>query len=224
MADANVLRANGRLVLTAGLLGATLLAAVVTGTLQHQYVVHPYWLNRLGLVNGPMLRSWRVIKVIPTVAFTKGQGNVLGVTWKIVLFVGALEAFAGTRKAVLAFVATNIVGYLGAYLAIAWPLALAGHAWGKYWYHAGDVGASAGCYGAGIVLTQLLPPPWRWITLSGLLLYFATTLQWGRPLQIWDVEHLCALGIGLLIGLWWRRVNLASRGAASAIAFAPGQP
>jgi len=189
----------------------------VTGTPRHPVVTHPDWLNRLGLVNGPQLLSWRVIKLIPAVAFTKHRGNVVGALWKIVLFVGAVEALAGTRRALAAFVATSVAGYLVAYLAIARPPAALGHAWGRIWFHAGDLGSSAGCYGAGIVLAHLLPAPWRWLTLGGPLLSVLTTLHPDRAPSIWDVEHARALACGLRLGVWWRRSAPVARGVALAL-------
>jgi len=174
---------------------AILLVTAATGTMTRP--ITPALLARWGFGLDD-LRSGRLYLLVLTPFQVYRPFMVLTITASLLLFLGACEYLLGTRRAVIAFWLTNVTGYLGAFLLL-WPFAAAGYGWAGRLAHGPDVGASAAGFGAVGTVIPFLPPAYRRVTFIGLVAYLLALLVAGR--HIWDVEHLVAFPVGLLLGM-----------------------
>ena len=122
---------------------------------------------------------------------------VITISASMLLAVGACEVVLGTRRTVLAAWGSILAGYVGTYLLL-WPATTAGWPWAVRMTSHADVGASAMIFGALGALVPNLPRAYRqrafwavWIYLVGMLVL---------EFKVWDINHLLAYPVGLLIG------------------------
>ncbi|WP_435854870.1 rhomboid-like protein [Streptomyces triculaminicus] len=77
-------------------------------------------------------------------------------------------------------------------------LAIESHSAPRSMKHVVDIGVSYGLAGAVGILTYRMPRPWRWLYLTGAVLFFAVPLTTGGTFT--DAGHAIALALGL--ALW----------------------
>lgn len=184
--------------LTLGLLALLVACGAVTGSLWHPAAASTLLAEvGYGLPALRMGRPWTLLTGIP---FALYPWMILTIAFIIVLFVGVYELQAGTVRAAVVFLTTQVGGTYLAVAAVIQPLAAQGWPLAVDWARRLDVGASAGAYGCAGALTAGLPYPWRIVTRIGLVAFLVAQLATSR--QVWDVEHLVAAPLGILLGEW----------------------
>src|SRR5690349_9726758 len=148
-----------RVPLTLALLGIMLACAVVSGAWRHSLLASGL-LQRVGY-GLPALRAWRLWTLVAGIPFALFPWMLLTIAFIIVIFVGPYEYIAGTARAAIVFLATQIGGALLTATAVIWPLAALGFSWPARLSHELDVGASAGAYGCCGAITAHLPRRWQ---------------------------------------------------------------
>ncbi len=185
-----------RVPFTLGVLALMLACGLATGTLWRPAADSALL---VGVGYGlPALRAgrpWTLVAGIPFALYPWMIATIAGI---VALFVGAYEWRGGTTRAVLVFLATQSGGSALAALAVVWPLASAGWPLATDWAGRLDVGASAGAYGCAGALTAQLPRRWRGWARGGLLAFLLGQLLVSH--RIWDIEHLLAAPLGILLG------------------------
>ena len=129
--------------------------------------------------------------------FALTPAQYLPVAGGAALLLGWSEWRLGTRRVVIAAVASHVVGVLLAALLLL-PLSNTGWGWAQRTADALDVGFSAGVLGAVGAASVTLRPPWRGRV--RLLLSLAVVVAFLYIGALWDLEHLLAVGFGLAIG------------------------
>ncbi len=121
----------------------------------------------------------------------------LSITAILLFFVGSCELLLRTKRTIMVFVVSHILGYLGTFVLLRALGRLGWKAAEALTVH-GDVGASNGAFGAIGAVLVFLPTTLR--TLGFLLLgaYLAGALIVGS--QVWDVQHIVALLTGVAFG------------------------
>ena len=140
-------------------------------------------------------RLWQLLVLTPFQAYQPHM--ILPILGSLLFFVGAAEYVLGTRRTLVAFWTTHVIGYVGAYLLL-WPLSAAGWGWAVSAAHDTDVGSSAASFGALAALIAFLPPAGRRAAFAAAATYLLSFLVLDR--RVWDVEHLIAFASGLGIG------------------------
>jgi phosphatidylglycerol lysyltransferase len=187
-----------RVPLTLALLGIMLACALVSGAWRHS-LAGSGLLQRVGY-GLPALRAWRLWTLVAGIPFTLFPWMLLTIAFIIVIFIGSYEYIAGTARAAIVFLATQIGGALLTATAVIWPLAALGFAWPMRLSHELDVGASAGAYGCFGAITAHLPRRWQTPARVAVLGFLA--FQLALTQRIWDPEHLLAALIGIGLGIW----------------------
>lgn len=181
---------------TLGLLALLLVCGVATGSLWRP-VATSVLLAQVGY-GPPALRAGRLWTLLTGIPFALYPWMVLTIAFIIGLFVGAYEYRAGTTRAAVVFLTAQIGGAYLAAVAVIQPLADRGWAPAIDWAGRLDVGASAGAYGCAGALTAGLPRRWRAVARVGLVAFLLGQLAVTR--RIWDVEHLLAAPLGIVLG------------------------
>lgn len=191
-------RAVTRCPVTFGLAGAILFVALVSGSLWRNLGDAPTLYDQVayGL---PPLREGRVWTVVTGAFFVPTLILYIPVVALLVVAAGFYEKRLGHWR-------TLVVVLGGQFLATAltslflWPFATSGWQWAALLANARDVGISAGGFAVFGALTAVIQPAWsrriRW-AVGGYLI--AMVLNSGL---LWDVEHLIAWILGVLLGPW----------------------
>ena len=133
----------------------------------------------------------------PGAFFALTPAQYLPVAGGAAFLLGWSEWRLGTRRVVIAAVASHLVGVLLAALLLL-PLSSTGWGWAQRTAEALDVGFSAGVLGAVAAASVTLRPPWRGRV--RLLLSLSVVVAFLYIGALWDLEHLLAVGFGLAIG------------------------
>ena len=190
-----------RLPFTLLMVVAILLVTAVTETMTEP--ITPENLNRWGFGLDD-LRAGRLYQLLLTPFQAYRPYMVLTITASLLLFLGTCEYVLGTRRALIAFWTTHVVGYLGAFLLL-WLLAAAGVGWAERTSRVPDVGASAAAFGAAGVVIPFLPSLYRRTAFTALAAYLLAYLVVDR--RVWDVEHMLAFPAGVLLGIGFLRTR-----------------
>lgn len=174
---------------------AILLVTTVTGTIHRP--ITPAQLRVWGWGLDAMQHG-QVIALLGAVFQANQPYVVLTITVSLLLFLGACEYLLGTWQAVLGFIVTHVVAYVGANLFL-WPFVVTGYGWASDLTRSADVGASAAAFGVAGMALPSLPPYLRKAAFALLVAYLIGALMISQ--QIWDIEHLIAFPAGLFLGL-----------------------
>ena len=126
------------------------------------------------------------------------------------VLVGFAELRLGTRRAALVTVGAQLAGVFGA-AGLLWLTRGHGWPWADETAQVLDVGFSAGALGAAAAATATLTSPWRGRLRAVLVAYgFVSFMYVG---MLWDLEHLLAIAVGLVLGpsMVGRRIALTAR-------------
>ncbi|HET7037896.1 MAG TPA: DUF2156 domain-containing protein [Thermomicrobiaceae bacterium] len=181
---------------TLALLATMLALGIATGSIRQQ-LPGTQLLARVGF-GLPALRHGQLYTLLACIPFALYPWMLATITLLVVLFMLPYEVVAGTRRAALVFLTCQLAGYLLAALLVAWPLSALGLGWGRYLASARDVGPSAGAFGAAAALVWYLPGRLRLPGGLALFAYLGGFLALTH--RVWDVEHLIAAALGLLLG------------------------
>ncbi len=181
------------------IVAAILIVTTVTGSIlrpltEEQYRVWGYGFDTL--------ERWRWQALILTMFQVSRPYVVLTVSATLLLMLGACEYILGTWRAMLVFTVSHVVGYVGADLVLR-ALLVAGANSIIPLTQQYDVGASAAAFGAAGAVLPFLPSRMRKILFALIVMYLVIFLLTSRA--IWDIEHLLAFPIGLLMGLLFLR-------------------
>lgn len=182
---------------TLGMIAAIVLVAILTGTaaLPIDRVLLDRW--GFGLAD---LRAGRFGNLAVAPFQILKPAILLTVTSSLFVFGVACEIYWGTRRTLVAFWVSHVVGYVGALLLL-WGLGEAGWEWARNLSLHQDVGASNGIFGAAGALAAGLPRRASRPLVLILGVFLGVSLVVSR--QIWDVQHALAFGSGLLLGSWF---------------------
>ncbi len=148
------------------------------------------------LVNGDF---WRLLSA-PLLVLKPYMA--LSISAIVLFFVGSCELLLKTRRTIIVFLSSHVLGYVGALLLLnplgraGWPLAaeLASHR---------DVGASNGAFGAAGAMLLFLPSGLRPAGLFIFVSYLVGALFVEQ--ELWDVQHILAFLTGLGLGYAFMR-------------------
>ena len=180
---------------TIGVVGLMLVLGVATQTLWDALVDRDLLDSvAYGL---PALQDGRWWTPVSGAFFALTPAQYLPVAGGAAILLGWSEWRLGTRRVAIASVGAHLVGVLGAALVL---LLFSGIGWGWADRTAEvlDVGFSAGALGAVAAASVTLVPPWRGRVRLLLSLYVVLAFLYIGLL--WDLEHLLAVGFGLLLG------------------------
>lgn len=183
-----------RIPFTLAIVLAILAVTTATGTISHP--ISSAQLDRWGFGLAD-LRAGRFDALLWAPFQVYRPYMVVTVSGSLLLFLGACEYLLGTRRAVLTFWLTHIVGYLGAYLLL-WPFATAGYGWAEALTRTPDVGASAAGFGVAGAVLPFLPASGRKVAFPLLVVYLLAFLLFTE--HVWNIEHLLAFGAGVATG------------------------
>ena len=145
----------------------------------------------------PALEAARWWTPVTGAFFALVPAQYLPVAGGALVLLGWSELRLGTRGVALAAATCHLAGVLGASVVL-WPLARTSWSWAHTTAGVLDVGFSAGALGAVAAASASLRPPWRGRLRAVLSLYAVLSFLYIGLL--WDLEHLLAIGTGLLIG------------------------
>ncbi|WP_207555781.1 bifunctional lysylphosphatidylglycerol flippase/synthetase MprF [Intrasporangium flavum] len=145
----------------------------------------------------PALEAGRWWTPVTGAFFALVPAQYLPVAGGALVLLGWSELRLGTRGAALAATTCHLAGVLGASVLL-WPLARTTWSWAHTTAAVLDVGFSAGALGAVAAASATLRPPWRGRLRAVLSLYAVLSFLYIGLL--WDLEHLLAIGAGLLLG------------------------
>ncbi|WP_323096883.1 DUF2156 domain-containing protein [Intrasporangium sp. YIM S08009] len=145
----------------------------------------------------PALEAGRWWTPVTGAFFALIPAQYLPVAGGALVLLGWSELRLGTRRVALAAVACHLAGVLGASVVLR-PLASTSWPWAQATAGVLDVGFSAGALGAVAAASASLRPPWRGRLRAVLSLYAVLSFLYIGLL--WDLEHLLAIGAGLLLG------------------------
>ena len=184
-----------RLPLTTGLVVAIILLGIVTRALWEPIAGRPLGLSTTyGL---PAFESGAWWTVVPGAFFAQEPLQYLPILLGLALFGGFAEWRLGTARAAAALIVCHVVAVVGTALLLRltrdhgyqWPTDLARQR---------DAGASAAFLGAAAAASVTLSPPWRGRLRAGLAAYVLLFVIHVGALA--DLEHVVAVGAGLLLG------------------------
>lgn len=187
-----------RVPFTLTLLGVMLACAVGSGSWRHA-LIGSGLLQHVGY-GLPALRAWRLWTFVAGIPFSLFPWMLITIAFIVIIFVGPYEYLAGTARAAIVFLATQIGGALLTAVAVVWPLAALGWSWPLRLSRELDVGASAGAYGCLAALTAHLPRRWQNSARVAIVAFLVGQLL--ATQRIWDPEHLIAALIGIGLGIW----------------------
>jgi lysylphosphatidylglycerol synthetase-like protein (DUF2156 family) len=197
-----------RIPFTLAVVALMLVAGLATGALWSSLPGSAWW-GRVayGL---PALEAGRWWTPFTGSFFATTPLQYVAVAGGFLVLVGFAELRLGTRRTVLATVATHLAGVLGT-AAVLWVTRGHGWPWADRTSAFLDVGFSAGALGAAAAATATLRSPWRGRLRVALLTYGVVFFVYVGVL--WDLEHLIAIVVGLALGprLVGRRINLRAR-------------
>lgn len=147
----------------------------------------------------PAFQAGRWYTVVTGALFALTPAQYLAVTGGFAILVGWSEWRLGTRRTVVATLACQAAGILGAAAFIALVGGTSsGWDWAARVADDLDVGFSAGAMGAVAAASVTLLPPWRGRLRFVIGLYAVLAFLYIGLL--WDLEHLIGVGLGLLLG------------------------
>ena len=126
----------------------------------------------------------------------------LSISAIILFFVGSCELLLRSRRTVIVFGTSHVLGYVGALLLLN-PLGRSGWELARQMAAHRDVGASNGAFGTAGAVLMFLPPGLR---TTGLFLiggYLVTALLVEQ--KLWDIQHVLAFLTGLGVGWFFLR-------------------
>ncbi|HQY30911.1 MAG TPA: hypothetical protein PK691_06480, partial [Thermomicrobiales bacterium] len=183
---------------TIAILTLVIVAALLTAT--NTPAEHQALLNTIGM-DLHALRHGHVFG-IPLATFVQSSP---GVEWHMLLLVAlpllALELLAGSKRALIAFLASD---WLTAPITVLvlWALSGMGSDSANALLHQPDTGSSAAAHGALACAIVLLP---KRLTITCMTILVGISL-WALTFEILGaaIAHLLGIGTGALIGLWFR--------------------
>lgn len=184
-----------RLPFTVTAVVAMLLLGIGTRSLW-QRILDRSWLPNVAY-GVPSMEQGHWWTVLSGSLFARGPWMYLPMLVAFALLVGFAEWWIGTKRAVLATVAGQIVG-VGVTLGFLFVLRDSGWSWSERLAGRLDVGFSAGALAAATVAAVVLRPPWRLRIQLVLILYVVVAALYIGTLG--DVIRLVAVGVALAAG------------------------
>jgi lysylphosphatidylglycerol synthetase-like protein (DUF2156 family) len=180
---------------TLSVVALMLVLGVATGTLWSPLRDRPLL---EGVAYGlPALEAGRWWTPVTGAFFALVPAQYLPVAGGALLLLGWSELRLGTRSVAVSAVAGHLAGVVGASVVL-WPLTHTTWTWARTTGGVLDAGFSAGALGAVAAASVTLRPPWRGRLRALLCLYAVLSFLYIGLL--WDLEHLLAVGTGLLLG------------------------
>lgn len=183
-----------RLPFTAAMVAAVLVAAAITDSLAHPLSAAALHRWGFGL---EQLRAGRLDHLLSAPFPVLRPYMAITIVAVVILFVGACEYRLGSRRAVIAFAAGHVAGYVGGAAALG-LLARSGWEWAEVTARAVDVGASNGAFGAAGAAIVFLAGRARKVAFLLLAAFLLVALV-GQH-EAWDVGHVLAFPAGLAVG------------------------
>ena len=184
-----------RIPFTLTVVGLMLVLGVVTQSLWNSLETRPLFETvAYGL---PAFQDGRWYTVVTGALFAIAPWQYLPVAGGFLLLVGWAEWNLGTRRTAIAAIGGQIISVLLS-AAVLVPLSAAGWDWAVRIADDLDVGFSAGALAAVSAATVVIRPPWR--ARLRLLVVMYAVISFLYIGVLWDLEHLFAVGLGLLAG------------------------
>ncbi|HET7398046.1 MAG TPA: DUF2156 domain-containing protein [Intrasporangium sp.] len=184
-----------RIPLTVALLALVVLLSLLTGSLWDPLLARP--LGEVVTYGLPSLLAGHWWSVLTGAFFAAIPVQYLPILVGLAIFGGFSEWRLGTARAAVALLVAHVTGVLGASALLA-VTRDHGYLWTTQLAQVRDAGPSAGFLGAAAAASVTLEPPWRGRLRAALAAYVLLfVIDMG---SLADLEHVIAVGAGLLLG------------------------